>query len=92
MVVDVVENCLEGESGTGVGSEGVLGRRDDVVGGEMGHELLVDDGVEDLCDDWKERYWSVVGWVGFVFALVELDDFGDFEGVRVAVFVDGFVE
>ena len=54
MVVDVVEDSLESEGGAGVGSEGVLGRGDDVVGGEMGHELIVDDGVKDLCVDWEK--------------------------------------
>ena len=54
MVVDVVEDSLESKRSAGVGSEGVLGRGDDVVGGEMGHELLVDDGVKDFCDDWEK--------------------------------------
>ena len=54
MFVDVVEDSLESEGSAGVGSEGVLGRGDDVVGGEVRHELIVDDSVEDLCDDWEE--------------------------------------
>jgi hypothetical protein len=52
--VDVVDDSLEGEGCARVGSECVLGRGDNVVGGEMGHELAVDDGVKDFCDDWEE--------------------------------------
>ena len=51
-----------GEGSAGVGPESVLGRGDDVVGGEMGHELLVDDGVEDFSDD-REVRW-VCSWLG----------------------------
>jgi hypothetical protein len=51
------------------GPESVLGRGD-VVGGEMGHELLVDDGVEDFRDD-RESEMGVVCRVG---GSVEFDD------------------
>ena len=59
---------------------------------EVCHELLVDDGVKDFRDDWKKRDWAEVLWTGGVGGLVYLDDLGDFDGVWVLVFVDGFVE
>ena len=54
----------------------------------MGHELIVEEGVEDFGYDGEEGDWSVVGWEGFVFCFVDFNGFCDFESVRVLVFVD----
>ena len=35
-------------------AEGALRWGDDVVGDEVVHDLGVDDGVEDFCNDWEE--------------------------------------
>ena len=49
--MNLIEDCLECEGGAGVEAEGVLCGRDDVVGGEVVHHLVVDEGVEDFGDD-----------------------------------------
>ena len=51
VLCDVVYDGLQRERAAGVWSEGVLRGGDDVVLGEVAHELLVDDGVEELGDD-----------------------------------------
>ena len=43
---DVVDDGGEGHGAVGVGAESVGEGGDDVVGGEVVHELFVDDGVE----------------------------------------------
>ena len=60
--------------------------------GEVFHELFVDEGVEELGDDWEEGDGSVEFGEGSVFFLEEFDDFCQFERVWVFMFVDGLVE
>ena len=58
----------------------------------MFHELLVDNGIKDFSDYWKERDWAEVLWEGGVRVLVYFDYFCDFDGVWVLVFINGFIE
>ena len=58
----------------------------------MLHELLVDDGVEDFGDDWKEGDGAVVLRNCDVTGLVDLDDLGDLDRVWVLVFHHGLIE
>ena len=81
VLCDVVYDGLQRERAAGVWSEGVLSGGDDVVLGEVSHELLVDDGVEELGDDGEERDRSVVHRQGSVFRFVQFDRFRQFERV-----------
>ena len=92
MFVEFVEDGLECEGSAGVGAEGILCGRDDVVGGEVVHHLVVNEGVEEFGDDGQERDRAVVGWFLLLLGLVQFDDFGDLERVRVLVFIDGLVK
>jgi len=69
-----------------------LGGGDDVVVSEVGHELVVEESVEDFGNDGEERDWSVVDWERFVFCFVHFDGFCVLECVGVFVLVDGVVE
>jgi hypothetical protein len=62
VVDDVVEDVGEGKGGVGVGAEGICGRRKNVVGKEVVHELVVDDFVEDFADDGEQGDGAVVLW------------------------------
>ena len=67
----VFEDGLECKGGVRVWSECVLCGGDDVVVCEVLHDLVVEEGVKDLCCDGEEGYWAVVSWVCGVFGFVE---------------------
>ena len=58
----------------------------------MGHELGVDEGVEDFGDDWEDGDRAVVFWQSLVFFLVDGGDAGEFEFAWVNGLVSGVVE
>ena len=75
-----------------MGSEGVRERREEVVGGEVVHELLVYDGVVYFADDGEEGNWAeIYRELDFV-VFCECDEFGGFENVEIVVVVDCSVE
>lgn len=51
---DVVEDGLEGEGGVGVWAKCILGRRYDIVFGQVEHDLVVEQGVKEFGDDGEE--------------------------------------
>ena len=57
----------------------------------MCHYLVVEDFVEDFCNDREEGDWAVVCWECDVRFLVQLDHFRDFETVRILMFVNALV-
>ena len=88
---DVVYDGGESGGGVGVGTEGVLGGGDEVVGSEVMHELRVGDGVENFADDgekgdWAEIFWDVEGRF-----LGEWAYFRNLGGVGVGVLINGIV-
>ena len=58
---------------------------------EMLHDLIVDEGVEDLGDDGEEGYGSVEAGESAVFLFEEFYGFCYFKWVWVGVFADGLV-
>lgn len=60
--------------------------------GEVIHELLVDDGVVESCDDGEEGDWAEVARKLDVVVFGEGDEFGDLYDIWVVVFVNGGVE
>ena len=68
-----------------------LGGGNDVVGGEVGHELVVEEGVEDFGVDWEEGDGAVVDRERLVLCFVHFDGFR-VHRIGVLGLVDGVVK